>query len=376
MDDPEQYQEQDLKMECSSTGEPSITLGDIGEEEDDEDEESQHHDPHHAEDHEGDDAESLANEDNSSNKLVLARKETKVVRWLRVALLGVLLGLAAVVSTGLFLFTKNEETQEFNDTFDNYAERIVRSVQVYAQNKLEACGALALDVQIYAVSSNMTWPNVTVPYFEERAMATKSLHEAYGVLLFPIVTAETRAGWEEYSVQNREWIWDSYAAQRQVFGEDSSRISPPELLADPESIDWWSHLWGQDYVNPNNVDFSSGIASQIMTTEHEDPDVYDPVYDNSTGPYFPQWQAAPMKWYYQTTVNSNYGYFADFLKQTMIVNKTKHAVFGEAWSDDNSPGYISTMLYPIFNKFYSSDAEVVAFLAIDIFWYVSTSLCM
>lgn len=366
MDYPEQYQED------RSTGEASVTLGDIGGEEDDGGE-SQHPRPPHFEDHHEEDvaeSESQATEDNGNNKLVLARKETKAVRWLRVALLLVLVGLAAVISSGIFLFTRNDETQEFHDTFDNYAQRILNTIQVYAQNNLEACGALALDVQIYAVTNNLTWPNITLPYFEERAMATTFLHKANGVLLFPVVTAETRAGWEEYSVQRRDWIWDSYATQRQFYGEDSSRIAPPQSLANPESIDWWNHLWGPDFVNPNNVDFSSGIASQIMTTEHEDPDVYDPIYDNSTGPYFPQWQTAPMTWYYQTTVNSNYGYFTDFLKQTVIANKTGHAVWGEAWSDDISPGYISTMLYPIFDKFYSADGKVVAFLAVDIFWYV------
>ena len=304
------------------------------------------------------------------NQLVLAKKETAAVRWLRMALIGVLLGAAAAVSAGLYNFTANNEREEFHKTFESQSLLIMTTVQSYAQNKLEAMGSLALDVQIHAVTNNLTWPNVTVPYFEERVMATKSLTDAHGVLLFPIVTSATRAGWEEYSVNHLDWMWDSYSTQRQVYGEDESQVDPPALLLAPDRINWWAHLWGPEFVNPNNTDFSSGISSQIMTTEHEDPNVYDPIYDTSPGPYFPQWQAAPMSWYYQTTVNSNYGRFPDFLVQSRVVNETSHAVFGEAWSDENAPGFISTLLYPIFDKFYSSNAEVVAFLAMDIFWYV------
>ena len=358
---PEHYQNQEhndaTMIECSETCEASHTCG-VRDEVNPET---------------GSEVESLFDEDAANqkeNKLILAKRETKVVCMLRVALIGVLLCAAAAVSAGLYVYTDKNEKEEFHKTFESYSLQILTTLEVYAKNKLEAMGALALDVQIYAVTNNLTWPNVTVPYFEERVMATKSLTDAHAVLLFPIVNASTRAGWEEYSVEHRGWVWDSYHAQRQAYGKDESQVNPPELILIPESINWWNHLWGPEYVNPNNTDFSSGISSQIMTTEHEDPDVYDPVYDNSAGPYFPQWQAAPMSWYYQTTVNSNYGRFADFLQQTKVVNETGHAVFGEAWSDNNAPGFISTILYPIFESFYNNNAKVSAFLAMDIFWCV------
>lgn len=358
---PEHRQNQEDKdasmMDCSETSEPSLTFGVRDEE-----------NPVF-----GNEEESLVDEDatnQNDTKLVLAKRETKVVCLLRVALIGVLLCAAAAVSAGLYVYTDNNEKMEFQKTFDSYSIQILATLQTYAKNKLEAMGALALDVQIYAVTNNLTWPNVTVPYFEERVMATKSLTDAQAVSLFPIVNSSTRSGWEEYSVEHRGWIWDSYFAQRRAYGKDESQLDPPELILAPGSINWWDHLWGPEYVNPNNTDFSSGISSQIMTTEHADPDDYDPVYENNAGPYFPQWQVAPMSWYYQTTVNSNYGRFADFFKQTKVVNETGHAVFGEAWSDNNTPGLISTILYPIFESFYSTNTKVVAFLAMDIFWCV------
>jgi len=72
--------------------------------------------------------------------------------------------------------------------------------------------------------------------------------------------------------------------------------------------------------------------------------------------------------YYQSTVNCNYAHYADFLQQTQIVRARAHAAFGQAWTDYAAPGYLSTLLYPIFDSFYGDQRSIVAFLSMDIFW--------
>ena len=294
----------------------------------------------------------------------LAKNETKYVCISRAIVLLVLLGSAAGVSAFVYQYTHNDEVSEFKETFFEYAEQITRTVHRNTQHKLEATAAIALQVQAHAISSGSIWPNVTIPFFEERIMATQSLTDAYGVQLFPIVTHETRVGWEAYSVLNRDWINASHFAQQQVYGTDQSELEIG-ATADP-NFDWFDHLWGPDYRNERNPDFSSGIANQIFGTRLNEEK--HPIIDPNGGPYYPQWQVAPMGWYYQSTVNSNYGNFADFFNQTQIVTKTRTAAFGMAWSDGNTPGYISTMLYPIFDKFHSESSSVVAFIGIDLFW--------
>jgi hypothetical protein len=277
-----------------------------------------------------------------------------------------LLTAAAVCSYLIYTLANTDEVDAFEETFSEFANQVHDTVQVNAQHKLEALSALALQIQAFAITLNLTWPNVTVPFFEEHVMATKSLTDANGVQLFPYVTNETRPGWEAYSVANQGWIYESYATQRRVYGEDLSQL-PDNYTADP-NFDWWQHLWGDDFLNKTNPDFSSGIADQIFGTVHEDPEAFSPIVDETDGPYFPQWQTAPMSWYYQTTVNSNYGNFPDFLNQTVIIRETRTAAFGMVWSDNSAPGYMSTLLYPIFDQFGNETSPVVAFISMDIWW--------
>ena len=296
----------------------------------------------------------------------LAHDETRAVRCLRTIVILLMMGSAAVVSFLAYLYTHNDEVSEFEETFHEHAVQIKNTVHRNAQNKLEAVGAIALMIQAYALDSGSQWPNVTVPYFEEHIMATQSLTDAYGVQLFPIVTKDTRAGWEEYSVEHRDWLNASYFAQRHLYdGQDLSRLEPGET-AEP-GFNWFDHLWGEGYYNESNPDFSSGISNSIFGTtfNSEKHPIIDP---NEDGPFFPQWQTQPASWYYQSTVNSNYGNFEDFFNQTKLVIDTGNAAFGMAWSDSNVPGYISTMLYPIFDKFYSIHPKVSAFVSIDLFW--------
>lgn len=249
----------------------------------------------------------------------LAHQETRTVRLLRMIVILSILVTATVCSYLVYLFTHNVEVSEFEETFYDHAEQITNTVHRNAQHKLEAIASIALMIQAYALDSGSTWPNVTVPYFESHIMASQSLTDAYGVQLFPIVTKETRAGWEEYSVMNQNWLNESYAAQQHVYGKDQSRLEPGD--SSEAKFTWFNHLWGEDYYNESNPDFSAGISNSIFGTTFNAKK--HPIIDpNEEGPFFPQWQSAPASWYYHTTVNSNYGNFEDFFNQTEFVMET------------------------------------------------------
>jgi hypothetical protein len=291
----------------------------------------------------------------------LAHRETKAVNTLKIALLISLLIAAAGIATCVYVYTRGDETDEFKETFSEFSNLIIDTVQTNAQNRLEAVGALTTQIQAHAINSNSTWPFVTVPFFEEQVDVMKSLTDAFGVLLFPIVSDVVRAEWEAYSLQNVHWINESFAAQMDVYGWSD------QLLPLPNET-WFDVLWGEDYESDNNPDFSSGISDQIFGFLDDDNTDSVPIVHDTIDLYFPQWQVAPMSWYYQSTVNSNYGGYEDFLNSTLISIETGNAVLGVAWTDDLAPGYITTMIYPIFDKFHGDDRTVVAFLGADIFW--------
>ena len=294
--------------------------------------------------------------------MYLAKKETRSINLLKIIVIIILLTATALASVLVYKFSSKDETNAFESTFNEYSNQIIAAVQNGAQHKLEAIGSLAEIVQAHAINSNSTWPFVTVPFFEEHVLATRSLTEAYGILFFPIVTLENRKAWEQYSIANRHWVNDSYDCERDYFGSDQSiSLGPGE--------NWNEVLWGKDRVNPMQPNMSLGIASEIFRTRFpDDPSDHLPKVDRTNGPYFPQWQAASMSAYYQSTVNLNYGCYDDFYNSTEFLNETGNAVNGLAWTDPVVPGYITTMLYPIFDKFHGA-RKVVGFMDIDIYWH-------
>ncbi len=305
-------------------------------------------------------------DDSSKNQPKLAARETKAVNCLKFALLTMMLLTASVFAAVVYTYTRNEEVKDFQEAFVILSQQIEDAVQISAQNRLEAVGALGLQIQAHAHTSNETWPFVTVPFFEDRIYSMESLTDAFGVLLFPVVSKENRRAWETYSVANAQWIDDSYAAQDEMFG-DSGKVPP----ASNET--WFDVLWGQGFELPQNPDFSSGLSDRIFGG-------WDPNNKTLRGPYiyperelyFPQWQAAPMSWYLQTTVNQNYAQFDDFYNSTILSMETGNAVMGVAWTDRIVPGFITTMLYPIYREIYREAGNVsfnvVAFLGADIYW--------
>jgi len=298
---------------------------------------------------------------------VLAQRETMAVRHLKVCVFLILLIATILVSGFAYWYTKTDEIAKFEGAFAGYTLKIIETVNANAEHKLEAISALALEVEAFAMHDNLTWPFVTIPLFEERVMASQSRLDAYGVVLFPIIEDSRRAQWETYSVANRQWINASYATQRYYYGVDNFESMINDT--DTTDADWYEILWSPMARHNYTPDFSPGISSKIFKTIHaDDPENYDPAVDDTVGPYFPQWQTAPMSWYYQTTVNCNYGHYTDFLEQTKVIMETGNAAFGQAWTDLNAPGFLSTMLYPIFDSLHNDNKSVVAFLSIDIFW--------
>lgn len=312
----------------------------------------------------------------------IARSETRAVWGLKLIVLFILFAAAAAVSAFAYWYTHTTEVTAFDAAYDRQSQQILDTVQLNAQHKLEAMGAIAMQIQAHAINSNSTWPFVTMPFFEDIVMSMKSLTDAYGVYWFPIVKPQLKEAWENYSVEHRFWIDESYAAQRDVYGVDglfNNASEPGSLNQTWES--WFNILWGPGYKDPRNPDFSLGIAAQIFKTRNIDnasdtnPEIDNDPRHNPDGAdmyFFPQWQAAPLGWYYQSSINLDYAHYTDFFEQTKIITSLTVAAFGQAWTDNASPGYLSTVLYPIMNAFHKTsggqEPKVVGLLAIDIYW--------
>lgn len=303
----------------------------------------------------------------TSHQPELAAEETKAVNCIKIIVLIILLLVSCGFAVVVYKFTRNEESETFEETFFVYAQQIEYAIQISAQNRLEAVGALAFQIQSYVHDANMTWPFVTVSFFEDRVHSMKTLTDAYVISLVPIVAHKDRAAWEEYSVENRQWVNESYAAQRIRTGTTTDQLH----LTSNQT--WIEALWGEGFRNHRSPDFSSGIGGRIYG-------VWDPQ-DSTTFPglfvypdrdaYLPQWQIAPMSRYSQAAINLNYAQFDDFSNASSLSVKTGNAVLGPVWNDTTT-GFVTTMIYPIYREIYPGEndesMDVAAFLAVDIDW--------
>lgn len=118
---------------------------------------------------------------------------------------------------------------------------------------------LSKSITSHALDSEMTWPNVTLPHFDVRATKHKNFTlEFYGFA--PFVIPATRLGWEEYALQNQDWISQDY--HYRGWNESHNPI-PPEIHRYNESapivdfekdmFDYEMPLW---QVSPPRKDLS------------------------------------------------------------------------------------------------------------------------
>jgi hypothetical protein len=168
---------------------------------------------------------STAEEDDSEEmrpaNIEIASKQNKAVQGVRYVVAVVLLLAASVVSLSVFYYTRSEEIDTFEKHFVDQGTKVVDTFSLNAERRLEALQAFSQQITSYALHSNSTWPFVTLPDFERHAAYTLQLAEVVALLTFPIITAETRADWQTYSVANQGWLVEGLSIQHAIQDEDT-----------------------------------------------------------------------------------------------------------------------------------------------------------
>ena len=89
------------------------------------------------------------------------------------------------------------------------SRQIIDAADASAKDSLSTLNSLSNALTSYAMSTNATWPFVTLPQFDIRS--TETFETAAGAELFmfaPIVHRDQKADWEKYSVAQQGWIKD------------------------------------------------------------------------------------------------------------------------------------------------------------------------
>jgi hypothetical protein len=210
----------------------------------------------------------------------LARRETKAVNVLRVLVLMLLSVTATITSVGVYLYTSNEEKQNFEIEHQANAERIIESFHYAVVRRLGAINSMATAITSYAIDANQTFPFVTIPHFEIRGSDLRVQADAAIIRWMPLVTDETRVDWEDYALANRYQVDKSFeedAKQREKqddefglrnttgTGDRMVQVSQQETILDDET-GYHPSIWSIGAVSPRGDELKG------------------------SGPYLPLWQ--------------------------------------------------------------------------------------
>ena len=291
-----------------------------------------------------------------------------------------LIFLSVFVPIVIYFLTSKAEIRKFEAGFDSLADQVVAEFEVNLGAKLYAMDAISIVATSQALESNETWPFVTIRNFDLQGASAKTLAGTLSIGFCPLVTNQARREWEDTYVDSRiNWLWDALKPKASA-GSTASR----------------SLLWKDQYVEGRSPralqstypDFSKGFSKQIYTFDTITGNVS--IAPNDTGPYFPDWQMAPM---YPFVVNFDIlildrdGPFTMVETKEAVISRVENltswntASLGllqqlysqqlQAYLHNPNITYggepVTNMYYPVFDTF-GKDRTVVATIWTQIFW--------
>ncbi|CAJ1934430.1 unnamed protein product [Cylindrotheca closterium] len=147
-----------------------------------------------------------------SQSAEIAAKENTQVRYSRLLVMFVLACSALGVGYLTFSFVTNEEEDGFKTQFENDADEIASVTGTNEGNVGTLLGILSLIISSWSSNAGTSFPNFTLPDFEQFASGTRSLTKSSLLVYTPLVEHADRPGWETYSMENQKWIDTSLAS--------------------------------------------------------------------------------------------------------------------------------------------------------------------
>jgi hypothetical protein len=210
----------------------------------------------------------------------LVRKETKAVNVLRVLVLVLLLGTATLTSVGVYLYTANEEKQDFEVGYQVNAERIIESFHDAVVRRLGAINSMATAITSHALDTKQTFPLVTIPHFEIKGSDLRVQADAAIIHWMPLVTDDTRVAWEEYALAKRSQVDEG-------FQEDAKRREKQDVEFGLTNTNTTDDRMLQQSQQETILDDGTGYHPSIWTIGATKPEGDEP---EGSGPYLPLWQ--------------------------------------------------------------------------------------
>lgn len=249
-----------------------------------------------------------------------------------------------VVSIIVYKLTSSDQRENFEGRYNDYAKQVAKAFQDDFERVVAALASLSVEITLYALDTKSTFPFVTVSNFEARGRIVVDIAQGLLVCYAPKVIADNKLEFTNYATNHSGWIEES-RKYTPVFNQNSRKL----LYVNPSP----PAIWEYSPVDGSNIQ------------------------DQSSGPYAPIWQLAPIPDTTQTPAILMFNEMSDpALNQAINASEaTKGAsatpiVFPrrEFISDLAYVGLpITYVFFPVVSNFTTS-AEVAGYVSMQLLW--------
>ena len=146
--------------------------------------------------------------------MIIGQNESKAVKSLRMISIFFLFCVIPL-AIGVFLYTKNDEIEEFENQYIEFANKVLETIGATLENSFGALDNLATSVVAAAYTANQTFPNIRVDNFGIHAAKTLSLSRAKILVMCPVVKGEQFDSWHNWTKQEgRHWVTETVNIQK------------------------------------------------------------------------------------------------------------------------------------------------------------------
>lgn len=183
----------------------------------------------------------------------------------------VLFATTILVSVSVYSLTRTDQVQDFEKAFQADATKIIESFKMAVYRRLEAIDALSVTITAFAQDTGSTFPNVTISDFEIRCANSRVLSDTAVIQYHPIVTDESRKGWEAYQIEKRGHFEKAFVSELSMIQIQDAQVGQ---LDD-------RRLQEAPLLNDKIVSTIGNVSTQFPEPE-------------GSGPYLPMWQFSPV----------------------------------------------------------------------------------
>ncbi|CAJ1943563.1 unnamed protein product [Cylindrotheca closterium] len=222
--------------------------------------------------------EESTDEGSRSATIIAGNKETKALKSIRLVSIFFLF-CAIPIAIAIFMYTKNNEREEFESQYIEFANKVLESIGTTLENSFGSLDNLATSVVAAAHAANQTFPNIRVANFGIHAAKTLSLSRAKILVMCPVVKGEEFEAWHNWTLQEgRTWVDETVNVQKsdpnyfgpiveEYFTRDEIHTRSGATEATGVALPSWQAYPIVPTWPPYNYDYITGLSYTTAHTE-------------------------------------------------------------------------------------------------------------